>query len=54
MNSLGLKRYNRPRPDLWWYLGCTAASLFVSVVATARAGRSIREMSVADSLATAA
>jgi ABC-type lipoprotein release transport system permease subunit len=54
MESLGLRRYNRPRPDLWWYLACTLASLLVSVVATARAARTVRSMSVADSLAVAA
>jgi ABC-type lipoprotein release transport system permease subunit len=54
MESLGLKRYNRPRPDLWWYLGCAAAGLLVSLAATARAGRSVKAMSVAESLAVAA
>ncbi|MEI6876719.1 MAG: FtsX-like permease family protein [Spirochaetota bacterium] len=54
MENLGLSRYNKPRPDLLWYLACTFASLFVSLVATARAAGSVKAMSVADSLATAA
>lgn len=54
MENLGLSRYNRPRPDLLWYLACTLASLSTSIVATSRAARSVRAMSVADSLATAA
>jgi putative ABC transport system permease protein len=54
MESLGLHRYNRPRPDLAWYAACALASLLVSVIATARAARSVKSKSVADSLATAA
>ena len=54
MDSLGLKRYNRPRPDLLWYLACTAASLFVSLAATAKAARTVASLGVADSIANAA
>ena len=54
MDSLGLKRYNRPRPDALWYLACTAASLFVSLAATAKAARTVTSLGVADSLADAA
>ena len=54
METLGMRRYNRPRPDLLWYAACAAASLAVSLAATARAARSVRSRSVADSLATAA
>jgi putative ABC transport system permease protein len=53
MESLGLKRYNRPRPDLVWYGVCMLASLAVSLVATAKAAVTVASMSVADSLATA-
>lgn len=54
MESMGLRRYNRPKPDLWWYLACTAVSLLICLAASARAGRSVKALSVADSLAAAA
>lgn len=53
MESVGLSRYNRPRPDFWWYGFCTLASLLVSLLATARAARSVSSMGVAESLAAA-
>ena len=53
MESLGMSRYNRPRMDFWWFAFCTAASLLVSLAATAKAARSVGELSVAESLATA-
>jgi putative ABC transport system permease protein len=53
MESLGLRRYNRPKVDLWWYAGCAAASLLVSLVATDKAARTVRALGVAESLAAA-
>jgi putative ABC transport system permease protein len=54
MDSLGLSRYNRPRPDFWWYAFCAFAGLGVSAIATARAARTVRSMGVAESLAASA
>lgn len=52
MESVGLRRYNKPRPDALWYSLCALASLAVGVLATARAARSVRARSVAESLAS--
>jgi putative ABC transport system permease protein len=54
MDSIGLSRYNRPRTDFWWYAFCAAAGLAVSVIATARAARTVGSMGVAESLSVAA
>jgi hypothetical protein len=39
--------------DFWWFVFCTAASLAVSLVATAKAANSVGSLGVAESLATA-
>lgn len=52
MESVGLSRYNRPRLDFWWFAFCTVTSLIVSLVATAKAARSVGALGVAESLAT--
>ncbi len=54
MESLGLRRYNRPRVDFLWYLACAGMSLFVSVLASLKAARAVARKGVAESLATAA
>lgn len=54
MESLGLRRYNRPRVDLLWYLACAVASLIVSLLASLKASRAVSRKGVAESLATVA
>jgi putative ABC transport system permease protein len=51
MENFGLDRYTRPRADPSWYAACAAASLVVSVLATAQAAKSVGSKSVAESLA---
>ena len=53
MENMGLRRYNRPRPDLAWFIFCSAASLLVSLAATTQAARSLAKKSVAESLTAA-
>jgi ABC-type lipoprotein release transport system permease subunit len=52
MESVGLSRYNRPRLNFWWFAFCTLTSLIVSLVATAKAARSVGALGVAESLTT--
>jgi putative ABC transport system permease protein len=52
MENLGMRRYNRPRPDAWWYSLCALASVAVSLLATAQAARTVSSKSVAASLTT--
>lgn len=54
MENMGLKRYNRPRADLVWYLACTGMSILVSLLASLKAARAVSRKSVAESLVTAA
>jgi putative ABC transport system permease protein len=52
MENLGMRRYNRPKPEAWWYAICAVLSVAVSLAATAQAARTVSSKSVAASLTT--